>query len=213
MTTALIGKKIGMTQLYTENGTIVPVTVIQLGPCTIMQVKDIKPDGYFALQLGYEDVKPSRRKKPQIGHAKKAECEPKKFVHEVRLTEATQSKLGDELTVSVFDDVKYVDIAGTTKGKGFAGVVKRYGFKGQLASHGVERKHRSPGSISMAPGANGRSVKKGKKMAGHMGHVKCSTRNHEIIKIDHQSNLLVVKGSIPGSNNGYVVVSKAKTKS
>jgi len=213
MAQALLGKKVGMTRMYDENGAVVPVTVIRTGPCTVMQVKTEQSDGYNALQLGFDDVKRSRRKKPQIGHAKKANTTVKSFVREVRLDTESEKVIGDELTVDVFQEVKYVDVAGTSKGKGFAGVVKRWGFKGQPASHGVERKHRSPGSISVVSGNTGRSIKKGKKMAGHAGHIRCTTKNHKVVAIDQENNLLIVKGSVAGPANGFVMVSQAKTKS
>ena len=209
----LLGKKIGMTQIYDENGVSVPVTVIQAGPCTVLQVKTEESDGYAAIQLGFGDMKRIRRKQPQIGHCKAADTTPKRFVREVRLNGKSEYKPGDELTVSIFEEIKYVDVAGTTKGKGFAGGMKRHGFKGQLASHGTERKHRSPGSISVAPGATGRSIKKGKKMAGHMGCVCCTSRNHAVVGIDVDNNLLLVTGSVPGARSGYVTVSQARTKS
>jgi len=177
-----------------------------------MQVKTEESDGYNALQLGFGDVKASRQKKPAVGHAKKAETKPKAFVREIRLVEAPENEVGDTLTVEVFQEVKYVDVVGTTKGRGFVGVVKRYGYKGQPASHGVERKHRSPGSIGVAPGAKGRSIKKGKKMAGHLGCNRKTTRNHQVVAVDTENNLLLVKGSIAGANSGYVMLSKAKTK-
>ena len=215
MATMLLGKKIGMTQIYDENRVLVPVTVIQAGPCSVTQVKTQDVDGYDAIQLGYHDIKPSRQKKPQIGHAAKANAKPKRFVREVRLDAPAEQELGDELTVSVFDEVKYVDVSGTTKGKGFAGVVKRWGFKGQLASHGVERKHRSPGGIGSNTGSAGKSVgiRKGKKMGGHMGDVSCKTRNHQLMAVDVENNLLLVKGSVAGSRNGMLVVAQARTKS
>ncbi len=212
MATALLGKKLGMTRIYDDQGVITPVTVIQAGPCTVMQVKTQESDGYNALQLGFGDVKASRQKKPAIGHAKKAKTKPKAFVREIRLIEAPEEEVGDTLTVEVFEQVKYVDVIGTTKGRGFAGGVKRHGFKGQPASHGVERKHRSPGSISVAPGATGRSIKKGKRMSGHMGCARKTTRNHKVVAVDAENNLLLVKGSIAGAGDGYVMLSKAKTK-
>lgn len=212
MTTAILGKKLGMTRIYDDNGVITPVTVIQAGPCTVMQIKTEESDGYNALQLGFGEVKSSRQKRPEIGHASLANTKPKAFVREVRLVEAPANSVGDTLTVKEFEGVKYVDVVGTTKGRGFSGVVKRHGYKGQPASHGVERKHRSPGSISVAPGAKGRSVKKGKKMAGHMGCTRKTTRNHQVVEVDTENNLLLVKGSIAGANNGYVMLSKAKTK-
>lgn len=214
MTTALLGKKLGMTRIYDDQGVITPVTVIQAGPCTVMQVKTEESDGYNALQLGFGEVKTSRQKKPDMGHAKSADTKPKAFVREVRLTDTPEHKVGDTLTVELFEqqEVKYVDVVGTTKGRGYAGVMKRHGYKGQPASHGVERKHRSPGSISVAPGAKGRSVKKGKKMAGHMGCSRKTTRNHQVVVVDAENHLLLVKGSIAGANNSYVMLSKAKTK-
>jgi len=214
MTAALLGKKIGMTQIYDENGVMVPVTVIQAGPCPVMQVKTKETDGYWALQLGYDDLKRSRQKAPQIGHAKKASATAKRFIREIRLAEATEKQAGEQLTVDVFDGIQFVDIVGTTKGKGFQGVMRRHGFKGQPASHGCERKHRSPGGIGANSGGRGtsRTIRKGKKMAGHMGFVRCTTRNQRLMGVDKENNILWVKGSIPGPCNGYVVVSRAKVK-
>jgi large subunit ribosomal protein L3 len=213
MVARLLGKKLGMTRIYDDKGVVTPVTVIQAGPCTVMQVKTTETDGYNAVQLGFEQVKRSRRKKPQIGHAKKAHTDCKVFIREVCLDATPEQQVGDELTVDLFQEIKFVDVIGTTKGKGFAGVVKRHGFKGQPASHGVERKHRSPGSIGVVSGNTGRSIKKGKKMGGHMGHVRRTTRNHVVVGLDQENNLILVKGPIPGPRNGYVVVSQAKTKS
>lgn len=215
MATMLLGKKIGMTQIYDENNVMVPVTVIQAGPCTVTQVKTEETDGYHALQLGYEEVKASRQKKPQIGHAKKANSKPMRFVREVRLDGPAENEAGDEMTVGVFEEIKYVDVSGMSKGKGFAGVVKRWGFKGQLASHGVERKHRSPGGIGSNSGSAGKSrgIRKGKKMSGHMGHVSCMTRNHQVMGVDVENNVLLLKGSVTGPRNGLVLVAQARTKS
>ena len=210
--TMLLGRKIGMTQIYDDKGVIVPVTVIQAGPCKVLQVKNAEKDGYAAVQLGIGDVKPARRKKPEIGHCKAASCAPKRFIREMRLDADSEHNVGDELTVELFEEIKYVDVVGTTKGKGFAGVMKRHGFKGMPASHGTERMHRHGGSISVAPGATGRSIKKGKRMAGHMGHVRCSTQSQALIAIDRDNNLLLVKGSVPGPRNSYVVVSQAVKK-
>ena len=210
----LLGRKVGMTQVYDESGNLLPVTVIQAGPCTVMQVKMAETDGYNAVQLGYDDVKSSRRKNPQVGHANKANVAPKKFVKEMRLPDDTEPeyKAGDSLTVSVFAENKFVDVVGTSKGKGFAGVMKRHGFSGFPASHGTERKHRAPGSISsFASNAGyGGGLKKGKKMAGHMGNRCVVTKGHSVVAIDEDKNLLVVKGSIPGPAGGYVIVRSAK---
>jgi len=203
-----------MTRLYDEVGRIMPVTVIQLGPCTVMQVKTTEADGYKAVQLGYEEVKASRQKKPDVGHAAKCGSKPRKFVREMRLSQEAESayKAGQQITVTAFSDVKYVDVTGTSKGKGFAGVMKRHGFKGFPGSHGTERKHRAPGSISSfaSDAGHGGGVKKGKKMAGHMGNRTVTTRNHSLISIDEKRDLLVVKGAVAGPAGGYVIVRSSK---
>jgi large subunit ribosomal protein L3 len=210
----LLGKKVGMTQVYNEQGKLVPVSVIQAGPCVVMQVKSAETDGYNAIQLGFDEVKPVRRKKPQIGHAKKANTEPKKFVKEMRLPDDVeqQYKAGDFVTVSVFSEGKSVDVVGTSKGKGFAGVMKRHGFGGFPASHGTERKHRAPGSQAGygTDRGHGGNIKKGKKMAGHMGDCRVTTKNHDLVAIDEEKNLLIVKGSIPGPAGGYCIIRSAK---
>jgi large subunit ribosomal protein L3 len=210
----LLGKKVGMTQVYDESGKLLPVTVIQAGPCVVMQVKTAETDGYNAVQLGFDDVKPSRRKNPQVGHTQKANTTPKKFVKEMRLPEEveTEYKVGDSITVSVFAENKFVDVVGTSKGKGFAGVMKRHGFGGFPASHGTERKHRAPGSISSyaSDAGHGGSPKKGKKMPGHMGNRRVTAKNHRLIEIDEEKNLLVVKGAVPGPAGCYCWVRSAK---
>ncbi len=210
----LLGKKVGMTQVYDESGKLLPVTVIQAGPCVVMQVKSAETDGYNAVQLGFDDVKASRRKNPQVGHAQKADTAPKRFVKEMRLPEETETeyKVGDSITVTVFEEDKWVDVVGTSKGKGFAGVVKRHGFGGFPASHGTERKHRAPGSISSfaSDAGHGGKPKKGKRMAGHMGNCRVTTKNHKLVSIDEEKNLLVVKGAVPGPSGGYCVVRSAK---
>ncbi len=210
----LLGRKVGMTHVYDKTGELLPVTVIQAGPCAVMQVKTVATDGYNAVQLGFDDVKPSRRKNPQIGHARKAQAPPKRFVKEMRFSNGVepQYKVGDYITVSVFTEDKYVDVVGTSKGKGFAGVMKRHGFHGFPASHGTERKHRAPGSLSSfaSDAGHGGSPKKGKKMAGHMGNRRVTAKNHSLVAIDEEKNLLVVKGSVPGPAGGYVVVRSAK---
>ncbi len=210
----LLGKKVGMTRLYNESGQLVPVTVIQAGPCTVMQIKTSNTDGYNAIQLGYGDVKPSRRKRPEIGHAQRAHTVPKKFVKEMRLPDGLEMEygIGDIVTVSAFSESKFVDVVGASKGKGFAGVMKRYGFSGFPASHGTERKHRAPGSISSfaSDAGHGGSPKKGKRMAGHMGDRRVTTKNHKLIAVDTENNLLVVKGPVPGPAGGYCIVLSAK---
>jgi len=178
-----------------------------------MQVKTTRTDGYNAVQLGYEDVKASRRKKPQIGHSQSSGGVPKKFVREMRLSDELepQYKVGDSITVSAFAEEKFVEITGTSKGKGFAGVMKRHGFGGFPASHGTERKHRAPGSISSfaSDAGGGGGPKKGKRMAGHMGFRKVTSRGHSLVTVDEQRNLLVVKGTVAGPAGGYVIVRSA----
>ena len=217
MIPALLGKKIGMTQVFDEHGGAIPVTVVEAGPCAVMQVRNIEVDGYDAVQLGFGDTKPHRSTKAQIGHALKAGTTPKRFVRELRLQEPTSWQPGEVVTVSVFseNDVKHVDVTGTSKGRGFAGAMKRYGFGGQPASHGVERKHRSPGSISGHGSdlGHGGNLKKGKRMAGHHGHRRITVKNQKLIGIDEISNLLLIEGSVPGPNGGLVLVRRAKTKS
>ncbi len=217
MVPALLGKKIGMTQVFREDGTSVPVTVVQAGPCPVVQIRNKDRDGYDAVQIGYGDVKPHRSSLAAIGHAAKAATTPKKVLREVRLDEPADCAAGDVLTVSAFEEgeVKYVDIIGTTKGRGFSGAMRRWGFGGQPASHGVERKHRSPGSISSHASdlGHGGNVKKGKRMAGQYGHVKRTIKSQELIAVDAENNLLLVRGGVPGPNGTVVLVRQAKTRS
>ena len=203
-----------MTEVYDQAGKLQPVTVIQAGPCAVMQVKTAETDGYNAVQLGYDEVKPSRRKKPALGHAQKASVTPRKFVRELRLPvdAKPEYKPGDSINVSIFQEGGFVDVTGTSKGKGFAGVMKRYKFAGMPSSHGTERKHRSPGSIASFATDRGHSgkLKKGKRMAGHMGFRRSTTKNHRLISIDAEKNLLVVNGSVPGPSGGFLIVRTAK---
>ena len=211
---ALIGRKIGMTRVYDEKGIIHPVTVVQAGPCIITQVKtDDGKDGYNAIQIGFEDAKERRSTKPIVGHCKAhANTAPKKFFREIRLTAKPTVTAGSTLDVSSFDAVKYVDVVGYSKGKGFAGVMKRWNFGGQCASHGTERKHRSPGGIGGGQGTrgHGRAIRKGKKMAGHLGQERVTARNLAVIAVDKEKNLLLVQGTVPGANGEVVFVRQAK---
>jgi large subunit ribosomal protein L3 len=209
----LLGKKVGMTQVYNEAGSLVPVTVIEAGPCVVTQAKTVETDGYNAIQLGFDDIKPIRRKKPAVQHAAKANTVPKRFVREMRLADdaEVEYQAGDSLTVSVFAEEKFVDVIGTSKGKGFAGTMKRHNFGGFPASHGTERKHRAPGSIASfaSDAGHGPGPKRGKRMAGHLGNVRVTVKNHELVNIDEEKNLLVVKGSIPGPAGGYCIIRSA----
>ncbi|MEO0482650.1 MAG: 50S ribosomal protein L3 [Planctomycetota bacterium] len=209
----LLGTKLGMTRIYAEDGSVVPVTVIALGPCVVTQIKTAENDGYSAVQLGVGEIKPRNSSMALIGHDHKAGVGPKRRHGEFRIeaSEEGSYELGQELTVSALEGVTFVDVVGTSKGKGFQGGMKRHGFKGQLASHGVERKHRSPGSIgghALNAGKSGR-LKKGKKMAGHMGHERVTCRSLELVKIDPERHLALVKGPVPGPNKGEVRVRPA----
>ena len=204
MLAAILGKKIGMTQVYDAKGVVHPVTVVQAGPCSVLQVKTAKSDGYEAVQLGFEDVKPRRATAPQIGHAGKASSRPKRFIREIRLMQATDLAQGAIVTVEAFDGVSAVDVIGTSKGKGFQGGMKRYGFGGHPASHGASKDHRAPGSIgaNTDPG----HVWKGTRMAGQMGNKRHTVKNLRIVKIDSEKNLLMLKGAVPGAVGSYVIV-------
>jgi large subunit ribosomal protein L3 len=213
MTPALLGKKVGTTRIYDEKGAVVPVTVVQAGPCAVTQVKTTETDGYFAVQLGFGEIKAKASNFPLIGHTAKAGIGPRKHFKEIRLKAATDRKPGDTVNVSIFDGVQFVDVIGTSKGKGFAGVMKRHHFGGQCASHGTERKHRSPGSIASRATWRGQSgkPKKGVRMGGHMGADTVTTMNHPLVKIDAANNLLLIKGALPGPNGGLLFIRKAVT--
>ncbi len=213
MTPALLGKKIGMTRIYDDKGAVVPVTVVEAGPCAVTQVKTIESDGYHAVQLGFGDVKPRHSNFPLIGHTAKAGVAPKRHFHEIRLKDATDKQPGDTVNVEVFKEVQFVDVIGTSKGKGTAGVMKRHHFGGQPGSHGTERKHRSPGSLASRATWRGQSgkPKKGVRMAGHMGMDRVTTRNHPLVKIDPENNLLLIKGALPGPNGSLLFIRKSVT--
>ena len=212
MSKTLLGKKIGMSRYFLEDGTNIPVTIVQAGPCVVTQIKSEETDGYNAVQIGYEDIKPSRATMPIIGHDAKAGTAPKRFHGECSIDNLEDVELGQTLDVSIFEDVTFVDIIGTSKGKGFQGGMKRHHFKGLEASHGVKRAHRRPGSINghATNLGTGPKPKKGKRMPGHMGNKRITCRSIEIINIDTDRNLLVVKGAIPGANQGMVIIQQAK---
>jgi len=204
-----------MTRVCDADGRVTSVTVVEAGPCTVMQVRTPERDGYHAVQLGFEDARPHRSSKPLIGHAATAGTGPKRVHREVRLTEPADLKAGAVVGVTQFaeSETSFVDVTGISKGCGFAGVMKRHGFGGKEASHGTERKHRSAGSIGgSASLGEGRVVKKGKRMAGHMGAVKVTVRNQRLVGVDEENNLLLIKGSVPGPNGGLLFVRQAKCK-
>lgn len=213
MAATLLGRKVGMTRIYTEAGKQVPVTVIEAGPCFVSQIKNIESDGYAAVQIAFEDIKPRRSTMPLIAHDHKAGVGPKRFHREFRVTveELANYQLGQELTVEAIAEVKFVDVIATSKGKGFAGVMKRWNFKGQPATHGTERKHRSPGSIGSHGNERGGTggPKKGKKMSGQMGNERVTIRSLDVIAIDKEKNLILVKGPVPGPKDGLLVIRPA----
>ncbi len=198
----LIGQKLGMTQFWREDGRVVPVTVIQGGPCVITQIKTEEQDGYSSVQLGYKDKKESRTTKAQIGHFKKANTTSKYFVHEFRNLEVGDKKEGDAVDVDMFEVGDLVTVSGTSKGRGFAGVMKRHGFHGGRGSHGKSDQLRAGGSIGASSDPS--RVWPGKKMAGRFGGKKASVRNLEVVAVDVENHIVMVKGAIPGPNNGYV---------
>jgi large subunit ribosomal protein L3 len=208
---AIIGKKVGMTRFFQPDGTNIPVTVIAAGPCVVTQVKTTKTDGYSAVQLAFEDVKPRNSTQPVIGHDAKAGSAPKRIHSELRMdsdADAQAFTVGQSVAVSALEGLKFVDIVGRSKGKGFAGVMKRHRFKGMCATHGTERKHRTPGSIGShgTDRGHGAKIKKGKRMAGRMGDEQVTVRSIDIIKVDAEQNLLLVKGPVPGANDGYLFI-------
>jgi large subunit ribosomal protein L3 len=200
----ILGTKLGMTQIFDQNSRVVPVTVIQAGPCTVTQLKSPERDGYAAVQLAYGDVKPRRVTKPVAGHFAKAGVEPRRHLVELRTADAGEYALGQELKADVFAEGERVDVVGVSKGKGTAGVMKRHGFKGLGASHGTERKHRSPGSVG-ACATPGR-IFKGLRMAGHMGHERVTMLNLQVVKVDPERNLLLVRGAVPGPKRGLLML-------
>ena len=203
MKKGLIGKKIGMTQLFDENGKVIPVTVVEAGPCTVVQKKTIENDGYEAIQVGFGDVKVQRVNKPMAGHFKKADVAPKKVLKEFRLENTADVNVGDVLKADIFAVGDRVDVVGTSKGKGTAGVIKRWNFSRLKETHGTGPVHRHGGSLGVIDPAR---IFKGKKMAGLLGAEKVTVQNLDIVKVDVENNLIAIKGAIPGPKNGIVVL-------
>ena len=205
----LIGKKLGMTSVYDEDGVAVPVTVIEAGPCVVVQRKENDKEGYAAVQLGFEDQKEQRLNKPDLGQFKKAGVDAKRVLKEFRIQESAEVAVGDVIDANAFAEVSYVDIIATGKGRGFQGVVKRYDFGGGRASHGGGWLRR-PGSIGMCE--HPARVFKGKKMPGHMGSKRVTTQNLKVVQVRPEENLILVKGSVPGANGGIVTIKEALKK-
>lgn len=204
MRVGLLGRKVGMTQIYQEDGTVVPVTVIECGPCTVLQIRTPERDGYHALQLGFADRKRKSATQADRGHAKKVGAEPKAFIREIRQEEAVDTTEGAVLTVELFNEIKSVDVIGKSKGRGYAGVIKRHGFRGLRATHGVKRMHRHPGSSG--PSADPSRVQKGIRKPGHFGDERVTVRNLKVVRVDATNNLLLVRGAVPGHNGAFVIV-------
>jgi large subunit ribosomal protein L3 len=205
----ILGAKLGMTQVW-DNNKVVPVTVVQAGPCVVTQVRTAETDGYTAVQLAYGAIDPRKVNKPEGGHYAKAGVSPRRHLVELRTTDASEYELGQEVTVEAFAVGTPIDVTGKTKGKGFAGVMKRHGFHGLKASHGVERKHRSPGSIG-ACATPGR-VFRGTRMAGRMGNKRFTVQNLTVQAVDLENNLLLVKGAVPGPKGALILVRTAAKK-
>jgi large subunit ribosomal protein L3 len=204
----ILGRKLGMTQVFTAEGNVIPVTVIEAGPCVVLQKKDLENDGYEAVQLGFSDKKERNAIKPEIGHAKKANTAPKRYVREIRGIDSTSVEVGQELKADVFTEGEFVDVTGTSKGKGFQGVIKRWGQSRGPMTHG-SRYHRRPGSMGSI---QSNRVPKGKKLAGHMGHTTITVQRLEVIKVDVERNVLLIKGAIPGPRNSYVKIKETVKK-
>jgi len=203
----IIGKKVGMTSLFNEEGKNIPCTVIQAGPCSVLQVRTTEKDGYKSVQLGFDDKSEKNVSKALAGHFKKAGSTPKAKLVEFYGSFVDEVKVGEEVKVNIFSEGEYVDVTGTSKGKGFQGVVKRHGFGGVMqATHGQHNRLRAPGSIGA--GSDPSRVFKGTRMAGRMGGEQVTVQNLQVLKIDEDQNLLIVKGAVPGAKNSYVIIRK-----
>jgi len=204
MRVGLLGRKVGMTQIYEADGTAVPITVLECGPCTVLQVRTEERDGYHAVQLGYADKKRKNATQAARGHAKKVDAEPKRYIREIRQDGPTEVAAGTTLTVEVFNEIGRVDVIGTSKGRGYSGVVKRHGFKGLRASHGVKRMHRHPGSSG--PSADPAHTRKGIRKPGQYGNARITVKNLKVVRVDLTNNLLLVRGAVPGPNGGFLTI-------
>ena len=206
MVTGLLGKKLGMTRVFTDDGRWVPVTLLELGPCTVVQRKTVEADGYAAAQLGIGEKRESRATKAEIGHAKKHDTTPKRALREFPIGDDSELKTGDEIRADIFEVGDRIDVSATSKGKGFAGVIKRHGFGGGPGGHGSHF-HRAPGSIG--PSADPARVFKGTRLPGQMGNCRVTEQNLQVVQIDAEKNLLAVKGSVPGAVGALLEVKKS----
>ena len=204
MKKGIIGKKLGMTQLFDQNGNVVPVTVVEAGPCLVTFKKTLENDGYEAVQLGYGEIKADKVNKPMKGHFAKNDVAPKRVLKEFRLDDISAMNIGDVVKADIFAEGEVVDVTGTSKGKGYAGVIKRHGFSRLKMSHGTGPVARHGGSVGACSTPS--RVYKGRKMAGHMGAVKSTIQNLAVVKVDAESNIIAIKGAIPGPKGGYVFI-------
>jgi len=205
----ILGKKVGMTQIFGERGEVIPVTVIEAGPCYVAQIKTIERDGYSAVQMGFEDTKPRRLTRPQMQHLRKSKLPPLRYLREFRARgEDLAFEEGQKLTVEMFEEGELVDVVGTSKGRGFAGAVKRHGFSGGPKTHGQSDRHRAPGSVGACttPGR----VFKGKRMPGRMGNERVTVQGLKVVLVDPERNLLAVRGAVPGANGGLLMIQQAR---
>jgi len=205
---ALIGRKMGMTQVFAEDGTTYPVTVVEVLPNVITQLKTVEKDGYVAVQIGYQDIKESRLNKPELGVFKKLDMTPKQSLHEIKFDDVSNFKVGDALRVSLFEQGDMVDVVGVSKGKGYSGSIKRWHFKISPKSHGASWPHRGPGSMATVGRTNNR-VHPGKKMAGHHGNEQATILNLVVVGVDEAKNALLIKGGLPGPNKGFLYIRNA----
>ncbi|MHC9997818.1 50S ribosomal protein L3 [Corynebacterium diphtheriae] len=203
----ILGTKLGMTQIFDEDNRVIPVTVVEAGPCVVTQIRTVETDGYNAIQIAYGEIDPRKANKPAAGHFKKAGVTPRRHVAEIRMDDVSGYELGQDVTVEIFEGINFVDVTGTTKGKGYAGAMKRHGFAGQGAAHGNQAAHRRVGGIG-ACATPGR-VFKGTRMAGRMGSDRVTTQNLKVQKIDADANLILIKGAISGVRGGIVTVKTA----
>jgi large subunit ribosomal protein L3 len=204
----ILGRKVGMTQIFDEGGEVVPVTIIEAGPCFVTQVKTPERDGYAAVQLGFKEVKLKRLTRPQLAHLRKNQLPPLRHLREIRVSDVSQYEEGQKVRVSIFDVGDRVDVTGISKGKGFTGVVKRHGFGGGPKTHGQSDRHRAPGSIGA--GTTPGRVYKGLRMAGRMGNALVTAQNLQVVLVDPERNLLAVKGAVPGARNGLLTIKEAR---
>ena len=208
MSIGILGKKIGMTQIFDQSGNFVPITLIEAGPCPVLQVKTNEKDGYTAIQIGFGDVKKDHTTKPMAGHFKKSKCEvPKRFIKEIRIEDTKEYEVGQVLGADIFAVGDLVNAIGTSLGRGFQGGVKRWGWRGGPKSHGSMH-HKQVGSLSASSYPS--RIFKGTHMPGHMGHQRCTVQNLEVIDVDKEKNLIALKGSIPGHKNGFLILHKSK---